>query len=521
MSATKIDKPTRVLLEREETSYPTNSKGCVICPSSTPQGPNCKEGEEQLLRSQTCDQCQEYYCAPKSDDGSSSTPIGPIVGGVVGGVAAVIIAGLLYYFLVWRKKHPSLDDDEDIVMSDLENYGDDKYSMSNDLNPDTSRQSGMMEGDRTIIGGSTPNMTKQRGSGTFERPPTRRTNSNPNRRLSSYESFTKPQARYKSQNNSRTNRRKMNQARARAKAQYANNQNQQQGGPYLDPNSGNRNSVATSISTTNASNILPIAYIPGVTVRPTKNNTKSIYSYETDSIFSDMNTIENASIVGDIMRANNYHGAPMNPHQEQSIPELNEEDHHQDKDATMTAIRAQPKLVNVDRIEEEEEADDDDDDDDDQYEDVIGGLSDAESNTYLVKRDNSGDSGKAGSINTSTHHVNDSTLTSDVIREDDDHSSNNDNNNDNNHNSNDNDYDYDSDSDVDSDIGEIQRATSVKRMEHAPKQVNSEIILDIQGPTPQSQAPDSGSFVLDVEIDDKPRPESNTSGETSPFEDPH
>lgn len=114
-----------------------------------------------------------------------------------------------------------------------------------------------------------------------------------NRRLSAYELFMRPQTRTRGP-------RRAPQKPALAK----------------------RNSIATTISTTNASNILPVAYIPGVTVRPTKNNTRLIYLYDTTSVFSDLNAIEGALIV-------------------------------QDREAT--AVRAQAKLVNIERIDEEEE----------------------------------------------------------------------------------------------------------------------------------------------------------------------
>ena len=88
------------------------------------------------------------------------------------------------------------------------------------------------------------------------------------KRLSSYESFTRPKA-------SGNNKAKQQQLQARRARQQriirqANQQTQQQPqqqlpfNQYLQPS--NRNSVATSFS--NASNILPIAYIPGLLCDP-------------------------------------------------------------------------------------------------------------------------------------------------------------------------------------------------------------------------------------------------------------
>ena len=188
------------------------------------------------------------------------------------------------------------------------------------------------------------------------------------KRLSSYESFTRPKA-------SGNNKAKQQQLQARRARQQriirqANQQTQQQPqqqlpfNQYLQPS--NRNSVATSFS--NASNILPIAYIPGVTVRPTKNNTRSIYSYDTDSLFSDLNTIENASIIGDVVLANqNTATAEMyNPSPELSVRSENQQSqqrNYTNGPGTMTAIKAQPRLVNVDKIEEEDEDEEDSEED--------------------------------------------------------------------------------------------------------------------------------------------------------------
>lgn len=348
--------PTPVLNVRgDATASPSMSRGangCVVCPSVVPTtcaNLECPKGQACQQTAQGCNTCPTYYCAASSSTPSSgsSTPIGGIVGGVVGGAAVLALLGALYYFFIWRKSHPLSLEDDDIVMGGLDgsfNGGEDSESSYVISNMDTHL------GDPAGSNGSGTGSTGENGEErhTEKRPP--------NRRLSTYESFTRPQARYAGSNNSS----KKVQNRSINRYQQQQHQQQmmmsQQRSVYIDPNNSNRNSVATSISTTNASNILPIAYIPGVTVRPTKNNTRSIYSYEneTESVFSDLNTIENASIIGghrphpiEVTNANN-----LGP-----------------KDATMTAIKAQPRLVNVGMIEEEEEDDYDDDDDDDDEED--------------------------------------------------------------------------------------------------------------------------------------------------------
>lgn len=453
----------------------TDSDGCVKCPStSSNKCPTCKTGEQCEQVYQTCRQCAQMKCRSISSGSSKSTPVGGIIGGAIGGFTVILlVAGVLYYKYVYRKKHPlSLEeeDDDDILMSDIESETDRKsnYTISN---IDT------YQGDPNAA----PLPLNWRNSSMQEKPASRGSNST-NKRISSYESFTRPQVR-----NNRKARRVVRGTGARKMRTQA--------GSYLETNSS-RNSVATSMSTTNASNILPIAYIPGVTVRPTKNNTRSIYSYETDSIFSDMNTIENASIIGDVMRTNQMHNqhnnANANADQGQGLADGHQEGAHGgafNKDSTMTAIKAQPKLVNVDRIEEEDEDITDDEEDTYARDDLVVYNPAASDTTTSVKMD-------------TTYARSDNELANITGTTADD-----------------------SDSDVDSDIGEITRATSVKRphASRAPSYPQGrEVLLDVaQDPfstheiahlgrpnAPETDthsnasAGSAGSFVLDVEIDD-------------------
>lgn len=332
-------------------------------------------------------------CVDSGRSSGSGTPVGGIVGGVVGGVAVLlIVAGLWYYKKVYRKKYPVLEDD--LAMDDYKTDIEDLDTRS----PRNTLSSGELEAGAAAAGRAA-------------RPQARRTDSSNslknNHRISSYESFMRPHARHA--------RRGGALARGRSRTQPQNRNLL----PYGDNDLSKRNSIATTISTTNASNILPVAYIPGVTVRPTKNNTRSIYSYESDSIFSDINTIENASIIA--------------------------ERTGQLKLATMTAIRAQPKLVNVARIDEADEDEDEDEHD----------------TTWASNKD---------SIVTNTQVVNELTNTLD------------------------NNTDSDVDLDVDLDIGEINRATSIRRPEGqvvAPPQ----ILVD--GDLEQDDL-SAGSFILDI-----------------------
>lgn len=329
------------------------------------------------------------------------------MGGVVGGlvVLALLIGGLWYYKRVYKKKHPVLEDD--LAMDDYKTDLEDSDTRS----PRNTLSSGEMEGVAGAGGGNRPG----------PRPQARRTDSNnslkKNHRISSYESFMRPQARYTRRGGAhlaKGGRGGRSQAQLRKMS------------PYGDNDSSKRNSIATTISTTNASNILPVAYIPGVTVRPTKNNTRSLYSYESDSIFSDINTIENASIVA--------------------------EKNGQLKPSTMTAIRAQPKLVNVARIDEGDEEEDDE----------IEEVHDNNDTTW--------NSQTKDSIVTTTHALDDLTHTLD-------------------HHS-----DTDADSDVDSDIGEINRATSVRRP-HGEVIAPPQILIDGEDDHDDLSA---GSFILDI-----------------------
>lgn len=449
-------------------SYPTDANGCVICPNTPLSCPKCKKGEECQQRTPTCHSCTSYYCAPVDGSSSSSTPVGGIVGGVVGGVVliALLAVGFWYYKYVYRKKYPvSLDGSDDVMMDGMDDAS--EYEGKEDITSDSATSPG---GTRPVSGaGAAAGLNS-----TSEKPPQRRANSNRDmkarRRLSSYESFTRPKTRYARKNSPSQIDLQQRRERQRQIADQANRllgtgPAGNSGGVYLDPLL-NRNSVATLISTTNASNILPIAYIPGVTVRPTKNNTRSIYLYESDSIFSDLNTIENASIIGDVQRANN---AGMSSVQ----TGVAREEPTDGASGTMTAIKAQPRLVNVDRIDEEEE-EESDDDRDMLYQDDLGGMFVGLTNHFRLA-EQFGDA-----------HSRD-TMESD-------------------------------DSDVDSDIGEITRATSVKRPTR-----NHEVLLDIAAPHGESGSPvasTNGSFILDVEMDEPKKLGVEMTRETSPFDDP-
>ena len=517
-----------------DSSASSTSTGCPVLGDCV-----CPNKDEQCVQvAATESRCAYNKCTKIASSLKLNT--GGVVGGVIGGVAFIALVALfLYYFLIYRKKHPlELDEtyDYDYEYGD-EYYDDDTLDVdgvgmganglhggsgaggggSGDqmseialkrLNSDRkilqrtdfdqlSRDDGS-NGDTRTIGeknlsptsgkfntnsngamgalgasgatGATGATGAMRATGVTTTPSAagiasqhprphpqmrRGVVNNPRknmRRVSSYESFTKPSAIKLKSKQQQILMAQQRRARQKKIIQQANQQlhqlqqqqqlQQSQQQSHLGPNGpsgvddiymqpSNRNSVATSFS--NASNILPIAYIAGVTVRPTQKNTQSLYSYDSDSIFSDLNTIENASIVNDVvMVGNNPKQSNVDTHEP---PSLHTSQGQQiSGPATMTAIKAQPRLVNVDRIEEEEEEEEEEDyEDDNDYNDFEGGE--------VVEGHYGQNFGNRGTVQGSQNiipvRINTVTAGNGAVDTDD--------------------------SDVDSDIGEITRATSVRR----------------------------------------------------------
>ncbi|KAG7193460.1 uncharacterized protein KQ657_000879 [Scheffersomyces spartinae] len=530
------------------TSSTTKADGCLVCATTEPLCPSCPNGQECRLRAPSCNQCVEAYCAPLRSDNSGSTPVGAIVGGVVGGVAFLVFLAGLWYFFVFRKRNDYYDEKEGIYMGGSDSVrasGIELGGMANDGTGslhENSYEAGLNDpngggggGHNTDQGMNNLNNTANAtltsqgaaqlaglmaasgisGSGggvggtlNSMRPPSAPVQRN--KRLSSYESFTKPTIRAALL------------TKKKAAAGGGNNVTGAGGGisnsnsmnsRFNDSGSGliyglaqqnylessNRNSVATSISTTNASNILPIAYIPGVTVRPTKNNTRSIH-IDLESLFSDLVTIENASIIG---------------------AESTNSKNNSQSNATMTAIKAQPRLVNVEKIDEEDESSEEDG--------GIQQLDDVDS-ALVGSSIDQGSSRNPGLI-----HIATKTQVTQVTRARElGHS----------HEFGSDDEDGDDElSDEDSDIGEITRATSLRRPRVQGIPIGVGVGFDKPPIRPVDRASmrsDDGSFVLDVEIDNDDRsPGTGTigvsrstrtttgaegssvhSGERSPFDDP-
>lgn len=354
-------------------SHPTGLDGCVVCPSTAAVCPKCPTGQVCNQLTRTCSTCPEFVCVKSDSAAGGVKPIGALVGGVVGGVSGVavlaVIGFYLYYKLVYRKKNPR---NANIEMSDdLDAFGgvEGKYQDSEGPN------------DRSLAlrGGQTPR----------------------SHRLSSYESFMRPPRYNKRSGGSQSG------------SQPSLDRTTGGSRSYAPLELSKRNSIATTVSTSNASNILPIAYIPGVTIRPTKANTRSIYLYDVELLNSEGVGADAPSFMEHLIVL---------------------------QGPTMTAVKAQPRLINVARIDEAEEPEELDDELE---------LAHARLDPFagLPKRE----------------------LKLETLLE----------------------TDGESDSDVDSDIGEIRRATSTRRNREIDEGQRIENQSD-----PSDE--DTGSFVIPI-----------------------
>lgn len=211
----------------------------------------------------------------KVKSSSTSKPIGIIISGIIGGVAGValivVVSFFLYFKLVYRNK--------DLLRASIE------------LNED-------------VDGGGSEGNYKDFDSYSFRSHAPTSGQTSRNVQLSSYDSFMRPP---------RINRRS-------GGAPSVNGSLAPSGNDDLSK----RTSIATTISTSGASNMLPIAYIPGVTFRPSNNNMHSIYLYDVELIASEDPSADLLSLLHLIVL----------------------------QGPTMTAVKAQPRLVKIARIDE-------------------------------------------------------------------------------------------------------------------------------------------------------------------------
>ena len=104
-----VDHANDVLLARDVLN--TLLRRCVECPDETPSCPVCPNGQDCSLLPASCDACASTVCvkadqfAGRISEPKSSTPIGPIIGGVIGGVAVItVVLFCLWYFCIRARK---------------------------------------------------------------------------------------------------------------------------------------------------------------------------------------------------------------------------------------------------------------------------------------------------------------------------------------------------------------------------------------------------------------------------------
>ncbi|KAL6931611.1 hypothetical protein ACO0R3_003076 [Hanseniaspora guilliermondii] len=99
----------------------TQSNGCVVCPSV--KCPDCGDNYYCVMTSLTCTQCPITYCARKSVLSSTTTHksnTGAIAGGVVGGVVGgfLIVAFIIYFFRRSKKRNQQKANMHDDIFED-------------------------------------------------------------------------------------------------------------------------------------------------------------------------------------------------------------------------------------------------------------------------------------------------------------------------------------------------------------------------------------------------------------------
>lgn len=297
-----------------------NIAGCVSCPESPPAC-SCNSHQTCTLISGTCDTCAYNQCTDKPGGGTSKN-IGGIVGGVVGGICFIV---LIVGFIVWshqKKKRSNRflrleaqdkeilgeerDEDDDEGYQDENNHtakfvprvqvGSDSIALANLANKNyqdfhnqarTGVNNNSDATDDTIPVGSPDTFTNKEKSNNFRKSMV--TSPQPS------SSYSTTGSKYK----------------GRRASSYRNS-------------TQSMTSIATS-ALSRASNIIPIAYIPGVKAKSNSTliNNRLIrddYIHEDDEEDDLRNNSNNFS------RQKTFVGSPL---------------------STTTAVRAVPKLVDV------------------------------------------------------------------------------------------------------------------------------------------------------------------------------
>lgn len=286
------------------------SSGCVQC-GQAPACPQCADNEYCVLTELTCNQCPTTSCVTKSGSSSNSlnsstsnstgtsSDTGKIVGGVVGGVVGGLVVFAVVIFFIYRRYwKKKLKERSDRLTANRASYYDRDVEVGDEDEDDFSDS----DSDSVIVEGDEEFAGDQIHDelGTLKRP------------ISSSRTLA-----------------------------------------------GDRNSTMTT--QTKASNILPIAYIPGVTSGGGSSGTISGGSGGNNKyarLFRGLNT-SNLNTAGD-MRSHITLGSSIlggiddEEEDEQQDNDLNNEKTNGSQENLTTAIRAKPKLVQI----AEEDADD-------------------------------------------------------------------------------------------------------------------------------------------------------------------
>lgn len=105
-----------IILSSRDDQQSRSANGCVIC-LETPACPVCPSGQVCNLSAQTCDSCSSVSCVASTsayiENSSVKKPttvstsdhlIGPLIGGIVAGIAVISVLVFLFFFLRKRKK---------------------------------------------------------------------------------------------------------------------------------------------------------------------------------------------------------------------------------------------------------------------------------------------------------------------------------------------------------------------------------------------------------------------------------
>ena len=285
----------------------TSSDGCVVCPT-TPACPSCADDEYCVMTSLTCNKCPTTYCSPRSSGQFSSlnnsTSITSsnstngnghitkvVVGSVIGGIAGLLLLVMIFvYQWYWKPRRrnnklqlkdsmDTFDQDDDFTDDDDEDEEEilDDHNIY-DSNEELRNRDSM--NNRTTLDNEALDELTSLNNYSMKR-------SGRGKDIIQLRDLS---------NHSSTNN--LQRPNGSLQSCHTNGSNDLLRRSMLIP--GNRQSSASTIRT-NSSNVLPIAYIPGVTsatnarLRHPNNGSKSRFNNN----FSNGSSNSNLNIVGD------------------------------------------------------------------------------------------------------------------------------------------------------------------------------------------------------------------------------